>query len=84
MLSKSFAAEKSFWDKVGDAFSKLCSPIRHRREVRTIKKRLVEAIRHTASSGKRTFRSTNSIIMRFPQIKEGLQEVKHIFEKYGK
>ncbi|XP_042417836.1 probable calcium-binding protein CML21 isoform X1 [Zingiber officinale] len=74
--------EKPFWDKVGDVFAKLCSPIRHRREVRKIKKRLVEAIRHTASSGKKTFRSTNSIIMRFPQLKEGLQDAKHIFEKY--
>ncbi|WOL14398.1 hypothetical protein Cni_G23178 [Canna indica] len=67
---------------MGGAFAKLKSPFKHRRELQKLKKRLIESIKHKSSSSHKTFRSTNSIIMRFPQFKEGLQNIKHIFEKY--
>ncbi|CAL9122348.1 unnamed protein product [Musa textilis] len=81
-LLRSFSALKSFSDKVGGAFAKLSSSIKHRRDHQNIKRRLLEAMKQRGFSNQKTFRSINSIIMRFPHFKEGLQNIKNIFEKY--
>ncbi|RZR92574.1 hypothetical protein BHM03_00020886 [Ensete ventricosum] len=81
-LLLSFSALKSFSDKVGDAFAKLSSSIKHRRDHQNLKKRLLEAMKQRGFSNQNTFRSVNSIIMRFPHFKKGLQNIKNIFEKY--
>ena len=48
-----------------------------------LEKKLVESIRQRAASGENSFKSVNSIIMKFPQFKEGLRHIKDIFEQYG-
>ncbi|CAL9187335.1 unnamed protein product [Musa hybrid cultivar] len=81
-LLRSFSALKSFSDKVGDAFAKLSSSIKHRKDHQNLKRRLLEAMKQRGYSNQNTFRSINSIIMWFPHFKEGLQNIKNIFEKY--
>ncbi|CAL9056407.1 probable calcium-binding protein CML22 isoform X2 [Musa acuminata AAA Group] len=80
-LLRSFSALKSFSDKVGDAFAKLSSSIKHRKDHQNLKRRLLEAMKQRGYSNQNTFRSINSIIMWFPHFKEGLQNIKNIFEK---
>ncbi|KAJ4795088.1 Calcium ion binding protein [Rhynchospora pubera] len=64
------ALKSFFWGK--------CS-----KEDQNLEKRLIEAIKQrNKSTGQKTFRSMNSITMRFPQLKEGLRNIKHLFNQY--
>ena len=48
---------------------------------RKLEKRMIEIKK--SASGQSNFRSINSIIMKFPQFKEGLKEIRDIFRQYG-
>lgn len=75
---------KSFFsDKVGGTIFGHNFDGKYRKQVHELEKKLVESIKQRAGSGQNSFRSVNSIIMRFPQFKEGLRHIKEIFEKYG-
>ncbi|PIA36030.1 hypothetical protein AQUCO_03400136v1 [Aquilegia coerulea] len=76
-------ALKSFFsDKMGGILHHCNGTSKCRRLDPKLEKKLVESIKRRASSGKNTFRSINSIIMRFPQFKEGLRKIKGVFERY--
>ncbi|XP_027116789.1 probable calcium-binding protein CML22 isoform X2 [Coffea arabica] len=47
---------------------------------RKLEKRMIEIKK--SASGQSNFRSINSIIMKFPQFKEGLKEIRDIFRQY--
>ncbi|XP_042483212.1 probable calcium-binding protein CML22 isoform X2 [Macadamia integrifolia] len=47
-----------------------------------LEKKMVEAIKQRGTSGKNNFRSMNSIVMRFPQFKEELKNIKSVFQQY--
>lgn len=49
-----------------------------------LESKLVEAIRQRSISKESSFKSINAIIMRFPQFKEGLQNIRHVFKEFGK
>lgn len=36
------------------------------------------------SSGHQNFKTIDSIIMRFPELKEGLKTIKYVFDQYGR
>ncbi|KAK9138250.1 hypothetical protein Sjap_008844 [Stephania japonica] len=75
-------AIKSFFS---EKVSGMCtSSNKHKRLDPKLERKLMEAIKRRASSGQRTFRSINSIIMRFPHFKEGLRNIKQVFEQYDK
>ncbi|KAF6163092.1 hypothetical protein GIB67_013791 [Kingdonia uniflora] len=76
-------ALKSFFsEKVGGMFSHHHSSDKYRRLDPKLDRKMVEAIKKKASLGKNRFRSINSIIMRFPQFKEGLRNIRSVFEQY--
>ncbi|KAJ4969579.1 hypothetical protein NE237_016280 [Protea cynaroides] len=71
---------KSFFsNKVGSLFC--ISSNKYWRLDAKLEKKTVEAIKHRGASGKNTFRSINSIIMRFPQFREELKNIKSMFEQ---
>lgn len=41
-------------------------------------------VKNNSIQGNNSFRSINSIILRFPRFKEGLKEIQTVFELYGK
>ncbi|XP_043722391.1 probable calcium-binding protein CML22 [Telopea speciosissima] len=74
---------KSFVSKKVESI--LChfhSPNKYKRLDAKLEKKVVEAIKHKGASGKNTFRSINSIVMRFPQFKEELRNIKSVFQQY--
>lgn len=40
-------------------------------------------VKQSSLQGQTSFRSINSIILRFPRFKEGLKEIRGVFELYG-
>ena len=46
-----------------------------------LERKMMEVKRHT--SGRNNFRSFDSIIMRFPQFREGLKNIRGVFAQYG-
>lgn len=84
-LSHSCPALKSFLsDKVGSTLCACNTRGKHKRQHLDIGKRMIESIRQRAAPGQKSFKSINSIIMKFPQFKEGLTHIKTIFEQYDK
>ncbi|XP_078158628.1 putative calcium-binding protein CML22 isoform X2 [Carex rostrata] len=68
-------AVKSFFR---DKISSKCG-----KEDQILERRLIEAIKQiNRSTGQKTFRSMNSISMRFPQFKEGLRNIRDLFKEY--
>lgn len=55
---------------------------RYKRLDRKFERKIVEIKR--SSAGQRNLKSIDSVVMRFPQIREGLKTLKGIFEEYGK
>lgn len=75
---------KSFSDKVSGTFCG-CNPQgKYRKQHLDLEKKLGASIRQRAASRQNSFKSVNSIIMKFPQFKEGLRHIKDIFELYDK
>ncbi|XP_073099058.1 probable calcium-binding protein CML22 [Elaeis guineensis] len=71
-----------FFHKLGGALIKCEFPNKYRRQNQKLEKKVTEAIKQRAASRKRSFRSMNSIIMRFPHFKDGLGNIKDVFEQY--
>ncbi|CAN4120803.1 unnamed protein product [Withania somnifera] len=75
-----FQAFKSLSNKVGSLLCFWNAPKKHRRLDAKLERKLMELKR--SSSGQSKFRSINSIILKFPQFKEGLKEIKGVFEQF--
>jgi hypothetical protein len=58
-------------------------PIKQRRVEKDLDDKVADALRERTRSRQRTFRSVNSITMRLPRFKEGLRDIKDIFDQYG-
>ncbi|XP_042492405.1 probable calcium-binding protein CML22 [Macadamia integrifolia] len=74
---------KSFFsNKVGSMLCHCNSSNKNKRLDSKLEKKMMEAIKHRGASGKNTFRSMDSIILRFPQFKEELRNIKCVFVQY--
>uniref|UniRef100_A0A0A9GAK1 EF-hand domain-containing protein n=1 Tax=Arundo donax TaxID=35708 RepID=A0A0A9GAK1_ARUDO len=60
----------------------MCVEPMKRRRVKDLDNKVAEALRERARSRKSTFRTVNSITMRLPRFKEGLRDVKDVFDHY--
>lgn len=69
---------------MGGAASRLAAPIKHRRVERELDNKVAEALRERAKARTKTFRSVNSITMRLPRFKDGLKDIRDVFDHYGK
>lgn len=69
---------------MGGALSHCNSPNKYRRLDPKLEKKMVEAVKQRSASRQNSFKSFNSIILRFPQFREGLRTIKSVFEQYGK
>ncbi|XP_058093634.1 probable calcium-binding protein CML22 isoform X2 [Magnolia sinica] len=74
---KSFLSEK-----MGGLLSHWNSSNKYKRLDPELEWKISEAIKQRASSGPNTFRSINSIILRFPQFKQGLRNIRSVFKEY--
>lgn len=72
---------KSLSNKVGSLLCFWNAPKKYKRLDAKLETKMMELKR--SSSGPSKFRSINSIIMKFPQFKEGLKEIKGVFEQFG-
>ncbi|CAD6264310.1 unnamed protein product [Miscanthus lutarioriparius] len=57
-------------------------PIKRRRVEKDLDDKVADALRERTRSRQRTFRSVNSITMRLPRFKEGLSDIKDIFDQH--
>ncbi|XP_010241365.1 PREDICTED: probable calcium-binding protein CML22 [Nelumbo nucifera] len=74
---------KSFFtEKVGGLLSHCNSSNKYKKLDAKLEGKMIEVIKHKGSSEKKTFKSMNSIIMRFPQFKEEMRLIKDVFEQY--
>ncbi|XP_043704866.1 probable calcium-binding protein CML22 isoform X2 [Telopea speciosissima] len=64
---------------VGSMLCNCNSSNKYKRLDAKLEKKMMEAIKHRGASGKNTFRSMNSIIMKFPQFKVELRNIKSVF-----
>ncbi|KAH0739108.1 hypothetical protein KY290_037813 [Solanum tuberosum] len=67
-------------NKVGSLLCFWNAPKKYRRLDTKLETKMVELKR--SSSGQSKFRSINSIILKFPHFKEGLKEIKDVFEQF--
>lgn len=67
--------------KVGSIFFCCSSSNKYNRLDAKLGRKMVEVKRNSA--GHDNFKSLNGIILRFPQFKEGLQNIRGVFEQYG-
>lgn len=72
---------KSLSKKVGSMLCRGSSTSKYKRLDAKLEKKMVEAKR--GSSGYQNFKSINSIILKFPQFREGLKNIGSVFEQYG-
>lgn len=68
-------------NKVGNILCFRNAPKKYRRLDAKLETKMIELKR--SSSGQTNFRSINSIILKFPQFREGLKEIKAVFEQFG-
>ncbi|XP_059307095.1 probable calcium-binding protein CML22 isoform X2 [Lycium ferocissimum] len=73
-------ALKSLSNKVGSLLCFWNAPKKYRRLDAKLETKMIELKK--SSSGQSNFRSINSIILKFPQLKEGLKEIKGVFEQF--
>ncbi|KAI3878554.1 hypothetical protein MKX03_006023 [Papaver bracteatum] len=74
---------KSFFsDKVQGMLCRCNTSGKYKRLNPKLEKKMVEAIKKRGSSEPNTFKSINSIILRFPKFKEGLKNIKSVFDQY--
>ena len=69
---------------MGGTASRLAAPMKQRRVERDLDNKVVEALRERAGTRKKTFKSVNSITMRLPRFKDGLRDIREVFDHYGK
>ncbi|XAR48836.1 hypothetical protein NMG60_11031798 [Bertholletia excelsa] len=73
-------ALKSFSHRVGGILCCHKPPNKYKKLDSKLERKMSEIWR--SSSGNTSFRSINSVILRFPEIKEGLKDIKSVFEQY--
>ncbi|KAJ9154017.1 hypothetical protein P3X46_027397 [Hevea brasiliensis] len=78
--SHSCPSLKSLSSKVGELFCHCGSQNKYKRLDAKLEKKMIEVKR--SSSGHANFKSINSIILRFPRFKEGLKNIRGVFEQY--
>ncbi|KAM0855560.1 hypothetical protein ACQ4PT_049682 [Festuca glaucescens] len=66
---------------MGGAASRFAAPMKQRRVERDLDNKVVEALRERART-KKTFKSVNSITMRLPRFKDGLRDIRDVFNHY--
>ncbi|KAA8548416.1 hypothetical protein F0562_000099 [Nyssa sinensis] len=71
---------KSLSNKVGGILCCHSSPNKYKRLDAKLERKMMEVKK--SASGNNSFRSINGIIMRFPQFKEGLKNIRGVFERY--
>lgn len=74
---------KSLSNKFGGILRFCHSRNRYERLDSKLEKKMIE-VKQRSTSGNSKFRSINSIILRFPQFREGLHEIRDVFRQYGK
>ncbi|CAH1452962.1 unnamed protein product [Lactuca virosa] len=74
---------KSLSSKVGGMLCCCNSVNRYERLDNKLERKMME-VKQSSLQGQTSFRSINSIILRFPRFKEGLKEIRGVFELYGK
>ncbi|XP_076948037.1 putative calcium-binding protein CML22 [Bidens hawaiensis] len=79
--SNTCSSLKSLSNKVGGILCCCNSQNRYERLDNRLQRKMVEA-KNNSIQTHNTFRSMNSIILRFPQFKEGLKEIQSVFELY--
>ncbi|KAJ1261600.1 hypothetical protein BS78_09G042600 [Paspalum vaginatum] len=67
---------------MGLVASMCTEPMRRRRVEKDLDGKVAEALRERARSRQRAFRSVNSITMRLPRFKDGLRDVRDVFDGY--
>ncbi|TKW24260.1 hypothetical protein SEVIR_3G041000v4 [Setaria viridis] len=67
---------------MGIVASMCMEPIKRRRVEKDLDDKVAAALRERARSRQRTFRSVNSITMRLPRFKDGLRDIKDVFDQY--
>ncbi|XP_047096393.1 probable calcium-binding protein CML22 isoform X1 [Lolium rigidum] len=67
---------------MGGAASRFAAPMKQRRVERDLDNKVVEALRERARTRKKTFKSVNSITMRLPRFKDGLRDIRDVFDHY--
>ncbi|KAJ8755201.1 hypothetical protein K2173_018999 [Erythroxylum novogranatense] len=71
---------KSLSNKIGGIFFHCHSPNKYKRLDARLERKMIEVKR--TSQGKKSFKSINSIVLRFPQFREGLKNIRSVFEVY--
>ncbi|KAK6122773.1 hypothetical protein DH2020_043471 [Rehmannia glutinosa] len=71
---------KSLYDKVQDTLCCHILPNYYKKLDTKLERKMMEIKRN--SSARSNFKSIDSIIMKFPQLREGLKEIKDLFEQY--
>ena len=72
---------KSLSNKVGGMLGCHNLPNKYKRLDAKLERKMMEVKKST--SGTNSFKSINGIILRFPQIKEGLKDIRGVFQQYG-
>ncbi|PUZ64026.1 hypothetical protein GQ55_3G111200 [Panicum hallii var. hallii] len=67
---------------MGMVASMCTEPIKRRRAEKDLDDKVAAALRERARSRQRTFRTVNSITMRLPRFKDGLRDIKDVFDQY--
>nr|CAB3460203.1 unnamed protein product [Digitaria exilis] len=67
---------------MGAVVSMCTEPMKRRRAEKDLDGKVAAALRERARSRQRTFRSVNSITMRLPRFKDGLRDIKDVFDQY--
>ncbi|KAF8015618.1 hypothetical protein BT93_H1208 [Corymbia citriodora subsp. variegata] len=80
-ISCSCPSFKSLSNKVGNILCHRTPQMRYKRLDTKLEKKVLE-VKNTSSSRHKKFQTINSIIMRFPQFKEGLENIKAVFQQY--
>lgn len=72
---------RSLSNKFGEMFCNCGSQNNYSRLDAKLEKKMIEVKK--SSAGHSSFKTMDSIILRFPQFKEGLKNIKGVFEQYG-
>ncbi|XP_054806053.1 probable calcium-binding protein CML22 [Prosopis cineraria] len=70
-----------FLNKMGAMICCMTKANKYKKLDRKLERKIVE-INRSSSAGQRNFKSIDTVVMRFPQIKEGLKTLKGIFVEY--
>ncbi|XP_015574054.2 probable calcium-binding protein CML22 [Ricinus communis] len=80
LCTSPFGLLKSYSSKIAGMFCHCGSQNKYKRLDAKLEKKMIEFKR--SSSGPTNFKSIDSIILRFPQFKEGLKNIRGVFEQY--